>query len=83
VRLVVKGLIWGNVIGIGFCALQYYTQLIPLDVEAYYMNTVPIDWDWTTIILLNVAVLVLVSLVLIIPTAIISRIQPVQALRFD
>jgi lipoprotein-releasing system permease protein len=47
------------------------------------MNTVPIDWDWSTIILLNVAVLVLVSLVLIIPTAIISRIRPVQALRFD
>jgi lipoprotein-releasing system permease protein len=35
------------------------------------------------IILLNVAVLILVSLVLIIPTVIISRIQPVQALRFD
>lgn len=83
VRLVIKGLIWGNVIGIGFCALQYYTQIIPLDVEAYYMNTVPIDWDWMTIILLNAAVLVLVSLVLVIPTTIISRIQPVQALRFD
>jgi lipoprotein-releasing system permease protein len=83
IRLVIKGLIWGNVIGIGFCALQYYTQLIPLDVEAYYMTTVPIDWDWLTIILLNAAVLLLVSLVLIIPTTIISRIQPVQAIRFD
>jgi lipoprotein-releasing system permease protein len=52
-------------------------------VEAYYMSTVPIDWDWLIIILLNVAVLALVSVVLIIPTIIISRIQPVKALRFD
>jgi lipoprotein-releasing system permease protein len=83
VRLVVKGLIWGNLLGIGFCALQYYTHLIPLDVEAYYMSHVPISWEWLTIILLNLAVLALVSLVLIIPTVIISRIQPVKALRFD
>jgi lipoprotein-releasing system permease protein len=83
VRLVLKGLIWGNLIGIGFCALQYYFKLIPLDVEAYYMSTVPIDWDWSLIVLLNLAVLLMVSLVLIIPTVIISRIQPVQALRFD
>lgn len=83
VRLVLKGLIWGNLTGIAFCAVQYYFGLIPLDVEAYYMNTVPIDWDWGLILLLNLAVLALVSLVLIIPTIIISRIQPVQALRFD
>jgi lipoprotein-releasing system permease protein len=83
IRLVVKGLIWGNLLGIGFCAVQYYFQLIPLDVEAYYMHTVPIDWDWLVILLLNLAVLLLVSVVLIIPTIIISRIQPVQALRFD
>jgi lipoprotein-releasing system permease protein len=83
VRLVMKGLFWGNLIGIGFCALQYYFELIPLDVEAYYMSTVPIDWEWGLILLLNLAVLALVSLVLIIPTVIISRIQPVQALRFD
>lgn len=83
VRLVAKGLLWGNIIGIGFCALQYYFKVIPLDVEAYYMNTVPIAWDWLLFILVNIAVMALVTLVLIIPTVIISRVQPVQALRFD
>jgi lipoprotein-releasing system permease protein len=83
VQLVGNGLLWGNIIGIGFCALQYYFKLIPLDVEAYYMHTVPIAWDWLIIFLVNIAVLLLVTLVLIIPTIIISRIQPVQALRFD
>ncbi len=83
IQLIVKGLIWGNLIGIGFCALQYYFKLIPLDVEAYYMDWVPISWDWPLIILLNIVVVVLVTLVLMIPTIIISRINPVQALRFD
>lgn len=83
VRLVGFGILWGNLIGIGFCALQYYYKIIPLDTEAYYMNTVPIEWDWPLFVLLNIAVLALVSLVLLIPTIIISRIQPVQALRFD
>jgi lipoprotein-releasing system permease protein len=83
VQLITRGLLWGNMLGIGFCALQYYFKLIPLDVEAYYMNTVPIAWDWPIFILVNLAVLLLVTLVLIIPTIIIGRIQPVQALRFD
>jgi lipoprotein-releasing system permease protein len=82
-QLVLKGVLWGNVIGIGFCALQYYFQFIPLDAEAYYMATVPIDWDFPLIILLNVAVLTLVMLVLLIPSVIITRISPVKALRFD
>jgi lipoprotein-releasing system permease protein len=83
IQLVVKGLIWGNLIGIGFCAVQYYFKLIPLDIEAYYMDRVPIYWDWPLIIMLNISVMVLVTLVLMIPTIIVSRINPVQALRFD
>lgn len=82
-QLITKGLLWGNVIGIGFCAMQYYFKLIPLDVEAYYMDRVPIAWDWLLIIVLNISVMALVTLVLIIPTIIISRINPVQALRFN
>jgi lipoprotein-releasing system permease protein len=83
IRLISWGLLWGNVIGIGFCALQYYFRIIPLDQEAYYMTTVPIEWNFPLIVLLNVAIFLLVSIVLLIPTVIISRIQPVKALRFD
>ena len=82
-RLVGEGMLWGNAVGLGLCALQYYFELIPLDPEAYYINTVPIYWDFPLILLLNVGVFVLVTLILPIPTAIISRIQPVKALRFN
>ncbi len=82
-RLIGEGMLWGNVIGIGFCTLQYFLKLIPLDQEAYYMSYVPIEWDFPLILLLNGAIFILIAIVLLIPTAIISRIQPVKALRFD
>ena len=83
VRLVLKGLLLGNVIAIGFGVLQYYFELIPLEPSTYYMDHVPIDWNWLSTIGINVLTLVIVALVLIIPAAIISRISPVKAIRFD
>ncbi len=83
VRLVMKGLLLGNVIAIGFGVLQYYFELIPLEPSTYYMDHVPIDWNWLSTIGINLLTLVIVALVLIIPTAVISRISPVKAIRFD
>ncbi len=81
--LIGKGMLLGNLIGVGFGALQYYFRVIPLDPENYYMEFVPIQWDFTSIILLNLLTFVIVGLVLNIPTAIIMRINPIKAIRFD
>lgn len=82
-RLVIRGLVLGNLIAIGFGAIQYFFEVIPLDAATYYMDHVPIDWNWFSTIGINVLTLVLVGLVLVIPTAIISRISPVKAIKFD
>ncbi len=82
-QLVIKGLIWGNLIGLSLGSLQYYLKIIPLDVASYYMNHVPIVFDIPTIVWLNVLVLALTGLTLIIPVVVISRIKPVKAIRFD
>ncbi len=82
-RLIAQGMFWGNLIGIGFCALQYFFHIIPLDPDTYYMDSVPIEWDIPIILLLNAVVLVLVLGILLIPTLVISRINPVKAIRFD
>ena len=76
------GLLIGNVVGLGFCWLQYRYQLIPLDPKNYFVTHVPIAWDWPTILALNGAAIVLISLVLWVPTLIITRIEPVKALAF-
>ena len=81
--LTLRGIIIGNVVAIGFCALQYYFHVIPLDPENYYMDRVPIHWDLRILLLLNAATLVASLLAVLIPTYMISRIKPVTAIKFD
>lgn len=83
IRLIIVGLIAGNIAGVGIAALQYYFNIIPLDPTNYYMSYVPIQFDWPIMLALNVLIFVLVSFVLIVPTLFISRIQPIKAIKFD
>lgn len=83
IRLIAKGLVLGNIIGISFGFLQSKFQFLTLDPKNYYMEFVPIEWNWGIIILLNVLIFTMVSLVLMIPTMIISRISPMKSIRFD
>lgn len=80
--MVQKGLLIGNLVGLGLCFLQYQFHLIPLDPVNYYMDTVPIVFDWPIFILVNLITVVVAALILLIPTLIITRIQPVKALLF-
>jgi lipoprotein-releasing system permease protein len=83
ISLVVKGLLMGNLIGLGFCFLQYKFRFITLNPEDYYMSFVPISWHWETVILLNAITFLIVTVVLLLPTAVIARIDPIKAIRFD
>lgn len=82
-NLTIKGILYGNLIGLGFCAIQYFFHIIPLDPENYYMDRVPIHWDPLIIVLLNVATFGMSLLAVLIPTFLISRIKPVVAIKFD
>ncbi len=81
--LIVKGMILGNLVALGFGFLQSYFKLIPLDAANYYMDHVPIYWDWPAMIFVNVLTFVVVNLTLLIPTMIISRITPISSIKFD
>ena len=83
VSLIVKGLLYGNILGLGLCYLQYKFHFIKLNAHDYYMSYVPIEWDWEIVFILNLLILIVVTLVLLLPTAIVSRINPVKAIRFD
>ena len=78
-----KGMMWGNVIGLGLCAVQKLFRLIPLNPQDYYLDCVPIEFNWPFIIAVNVAMFVLSVLILIVPSHLISRIYPTKAMRFD
>ena len=81
--LSVRGMLIGNVVAVGFCAVQYYFHVIPLDPENYYMDRVPISWDPTMLLVLNAATFGASLLAVLVPTYLISRIKPVVAIKFD
>ncbi len=82
-NIIIKGLFFGNLLGIGLGLLQKHFGIIKLDPGTYYMSVAPINIDFWSVILLNVATLSLVLLFMIIPVIVISRIIPVKAIRFD
>lgn len=82
INILLKGLIYGNLTGISLCLIQQRFKIIPLDPVNYFIDTVPILIDWPTILWINLATVAIVGLIILIPTSIISRIQPVRALVF-
>lgn len=82
VYLVGIGLFLGNVLGIGLGFLQQYFHFFKLDQTNYYLAYVPIEIHFKDVLLLNLATVVICTLVLIIPATIMSRISPLKAIRF-
>ena len=82
-HLILLGLFFGNIIGIGLMLIQKYFGIIKLPPENYYVNTAPVYLDWTYILLLNIGTIVISLIVLLIPSYIITKISPVKAIRFD
>ena len=80
--LVTKGMFWGNLVGLGLGALQAHCSLIRLDPTYYYINYLPITWDWQVILILNVLTFLVVTAVLFLSIAIIARIRPIRAIQF-
>lgn len=81
--LTAKGLLWGNIIGIGLALLQLKTGFISLDPASYYLSSVPINLDPLHILLLNAGTMAAIILMLLIPSQLIARITPVKAIRYD
>lgn len=81
--IVMNGLLWGNLIGIGACLIQQHFGLIHLPEESYFMSVVPINLSWIHLLLLNGGTLLTCIGMLIIPSLVITRITPVKAIRFD
>lgn len=83
VFIVTKGLFWGNLIGIALCLLQYYFGIITLDPASYYITVVPININILTLLLLNIGTLMVTIIILVLPTMVISKINPEKTIRFD
>ena len=80
--LILKGLFWGNIIGLSIIFIQYYFKVISLNPETYYVTTMPVYISLKEIVLLNIGTLIMSFLMLIIPSYIITKIQPSKSIKF-
>lgn len=80
--IVIKGMLIGNVIAIAICLIQQLTGIIAIDPEMYYMDRVPIEFSWS-LIPMNIAMFIISIAILVIPSMLISKIEPVKAIKFE
>lgn len=81
--IIVRGLLIGDVVAIGLLLIQQKYGLIHLDPANYYVETVPVEINLWAIVLVNVGTLVLTTLALVLPSYMVSRIQPSKAIKFE
>lgn len=81
--LILKGMFWGNLIGLGFCFIQDYFEIFKLNPEVYYLTAVPIELSLKSILLINLATLAICLLAMLIPSLVISKILPAKSIKFN
>ena len=83
IQLLIKGLLIGNFIGIGFCLIQNYFNIIPLNSATYYLDSVPINLSMLHVLYVNVGTIIICMLMLFLPTLILNKITPIKAIQFS
>ena len=78
-----RGMVWGNIVGIGIILLQKYTGFVQLDPTNYYVSTAPMEVNVPIFILVNLATLIVSMFVLIAPSYLISHIHPAKSMRYE
>lgn len=83
VLLIRKGMLWGNIVALSFCILQYYFKIVKLDPATYYVDSVPVELNIGVWLLLNICTLIVSVLMLVGPSYLVSRIHPAKSVRFE
>ena len=81
--IICKGMLIGNLIGLGLITLQRFIGFVKLDPQTYYVNTVPVEYNLPLFIILNVSTLLICLFVLIAPSYLISHIHPAKSMRYE
>lgn len=78
-----KGLMYGNLVGIGICVLQYFFHIVPLDAELYFVDYVPVRILPIHVVTLNILSMISAIAIMLVPSRIVSKMKPASAIRFE
>jgi lipoprotein-releasing system permease protein len=82
IRLIGFGLLMGNALAFFILFIQKYFHVLKLSQESYYVSQVPVYFDWSHILLINLGAFVFCTLAMLLPSYLVTRIRPVKAIRF-
>ncbi len=82
-KLIGKGMLWGNLFGIAACLIQQYFKPVKLDSAVYYVEYVAIEINWLYFLVLNAGTFLICFIMLLLPTLIITKLTPIKTLKFD
>lgn len=81
--IILKGMLFGNLIGLILCWLQYSFQIIKLDATVYYLSSVPIELSVVDVLIINIITFLVCMISLLLPSMVISRISPSKSIKFN
>jgi len=81
--LIGKGVLWGNILGLGLAVIQYLSHLVPLEAATYYVSYVPVAFPWGWLVALNVLTILVSLLILLLPSMIVTKISPSKVMHFE
>ena len=83
VFLTSRGMLWGNLVGLGFVVIQNYFEVVKLNPTTYYVDVVPVNFSFIHLMLLNLGTIAATTLMLVVPSYLVSKISPEKTIRFD
>lgn len=82
-RILLPGMLVGNVLGLGLLLIQQRYNLVGLDPDTYYLNSVPVYIHWWWMLALNIGVLLVCRLVMLLPASVAASISPASVIRYE
>lgn len=80
--ITLRGIVIGTAVALGLLFLQMKTGLIRLKEEAYFMDTATVDIIWWQVAAVIGGTMLLSIVILLIPSLLVKKIQPIKAIHF-
>ncbi len=81
--IALRGLAWGNGVGLAICWAQQYFEWVKLDAEGYLLSAVPIAIEWGWWLPLNLGFVAAIYLMMLLPASVVATVKPDETMRYE
>jgi lipoprotein-releasing system permease protein len=82
VHITSRGMVIGNIVAAVLILLEQYFHLVGLDPASYYVDHVPAEFQLWYFIAIDLGTLLVMSIMLVLPSMAISKMEPAKVVNF-